>query len=314
MRRSLACAALALFLVAPVLLAQGGGQKPLKSDNFDVYADDPAKAKEKAAQLEEAARTFQRVFGVRPPRGAVHLGANALSGGGMSGMGGGGATKPGEAVWTLPWPDDMGNLLKNLPQGTQLPQGMSGTGGMESQMDALTHEAAHLMFLHHVNPGCIAALQQNFNGYGSFLPDWIDEAVAVYHEPESMKATRRQQMKELVDQHIPLSRFFTMNHPIGAHGPGAGGAGGIDPADLQKKLQELSQGGVGGEANLFYVQSLSVFEFMLEAGGPTFVRKLVEHLQKGGTTEAGLALLSRRELKTLEGFESAWVAWEKARR
>ena len=41
--------------------------------------------------------------------------------------------------------------------------------------DPLPHEAAHLMLVFAVNDGCAGSLKQKINGYGSYLPDWVDE-------------------------------------------------------------------------------------------------------------------------------------------
>ncbi len=267
-----------LVLVPGLVIGLGAPARAdveVKSDHYDIVAPDADVAKAKRAELEWSAGLFEDLFAVAPPRGRVTFGAGAPGPGGgmMPPMAGGGAgAGGGAAVWTLPW---FTGALPGVP------------AGMASQMKALTHEAAHLQLLHLVNDGCAADLKASFNGYGSFLPDWVDECVAVYHEPGGQKKERRGQLKAAVGsgKHIPLAKLFTMAHPIGGKGPGGlppglvppGGGGGPGVGG-----GVIPGGGAGlEEANTYYVECLSVIEYLCDRAGKPFFRFCVSRLQQG---------------------------------
>jgi hypothetical protein len=249
------------------------------SQNYDIEAPDAETAKAKQAELEWSAALFADLFSLAPPRGRVTFsqGAPGAPGGGMHPPAMGGSA--GGAKWTLPW---FTGALPGVP------------AGMASQMKALTHEAAHLQLVHLVNDGCASELKSSFNGYGSYLPDWVDECVAVYHEPDGQKKERRTQLKAAIGKHIPLDEYFTMDHPIGGKG-----AAGLPPG-----MQPPPGGGVGGgampmgpgmeKANTYYVQSLSVIEYLTDVGGKPFFRFCVARLQQGAGMDAVLAEWSAR--------------------
>ncbi len=238
--------------------------------HYDIEAPSVQIAKAKQRELEWSAALFEDLFSLAPPRGKVILSDTPGAQGTppMAGATGGGAK------WTLPW-------FTGMPPG--MPQGMG------AQLKALTHEAAHLQLLHLVNDGCAPDLKKRFNGYGSYLPDWVDEAVAVYHEPDGQKKERRVQLKASLRDHIPFATYFTMDHPLGANG-----GRGLPPG-----LMPPAGGGVGGgavpnspgleRANIFYVQSLGVIEYLVAVGGKPFFRFCVARLQHGAAMDAVLA-------------------------
>jgi hypothetical protein len=248
----------------------------LASDNYDITASTEAVAKAKQKELEWSAGVFEDLFGVKPPRGRVTFSGGPPGAGGGMGFGGAGGGGAG-AAWTLPW---FTGALPGVP------------AGMGAQMNALTHEAAHLQLVHLVNDGCADSLKSSFNGYGSYLPDWVDETVAVHHEPDDMKKQRRGQLKAALGKHIPFAKYFAMLHPIGGKGlgglppglvpPGGGGGGGGGlPGG------GALPGGTAGmeEANLYYVQSLSVIEYLCDRAGKPFFRFAVKRLQAGKTMD-----------------------------
>lgn len=269
--------------VAAAFAAPARADVTLKIDGYEITAPDDATAKAKATELAWSAGLFEDLFAKKPPPGRVILRQNPNAGGMPP-------QAPGDR-WTLPW---FAGAMPGMPAGAM------AQGGMK----ALTHEAAHLQLVHLVNDGCSAELKAKFNGYGSYLPDWVDESVAVYHEPDRQKKERRQQMTSLLSKHIPLARYFTMNHPIGGNGakglppglkvpPGGGVGGGT--------LKPGALGGLSGEANLYYVQSLSVIEYLTDRSGKPFFRFAVSELQKGRSMDEVLGSWheKRRTLKKL---------------
>lgn len=272
------------FLLALLWVVGGAGTMraavAVQSTNYVLVAPSVPILDERQKQLEWSARVFETLMGVRAPRGRVTLTNNPAG----SVMTAGGATtammnafpltpQPPAAdgtYWSLAW-------FANENAAAQRP------GGVET---ALTHEAAHMQLIFAVNFSAVEALRSHFNGYGSFLPDWIDEAVAVYHEPDATRAERRKSFK--LSRRIPFRAFFTMNHP-GSTGKAeiiqveAGNSEEMRKKveaykDTQKKsltdtAEMLADDAVA--AGRFYTQALAVIEYLTARGGLPFFRYVV---------------------------------------
>jgi hypothetical protein len=69
----------------------------------------------------------------------------------------------------------------------------------------LGHELGHLLLM--------ADTRADRGGYGSILPDWLDEGVAIWTETEVERAQRIRQAAELDDVTLDLLVFTTLQHP-----------------------------------------------------------------------------------------------------
>ncbi len=268
-------ALLAAFSLQPVR-----AEVAVQSTNYVIVAPTLAMLNERQHQLEWSARVFETLMGVKAPRGRVTLSPSPV---GSAMAPGGAATALMNAFPLTPQPAAPDGTYWNLAWFSN----ESAAALRLDRMDtALTHEAAHLQLVYAVNFKVADQLRTNFNGYGSFLPDWIDEAVAVFHEPDSTRAERRKRFQ--LKRRLPLRTFFTMNHP------GSTGAGQViqvqagTPEEMRKKVeayQASQQQNIAATAEMladdvvtaskFYTQSLAVIEYLTARGGYPFFRYVV---------------------------------------
>jgi len=310
-------------------IATGGAafaQAEYKGKTFDVFGSDKATVDKRGKQCDEVGERFKKIMGLKE----VKRGAVTLTPGG-SGV----DAKKNGAQWTFQWPEAMGGFPGaggGLPGGGRMPGG--------DDMDPFSHELGHMILVHHVNDGCDESLKKSFNGYGSYLKDWLDESFACIHEPEGMKKMRRDQIKQHVAQgdFIKFRELFEMNHPIGGGGhgglPGGAPGGGGVPGGTGRMPEAPGGGGLPGlpgggggapggggglmDANKFYVECLSVLEFLLEQYGEEFVQHVVATFQKAKNMDEALKtykgkLKKARLAKGVDELESQWLAWVKGK-
>ena len=274
----------AAFLVAAICASAGGGSAlaavAAQSTNYVLIAPTVPMLTERQKQLEWSARIFETLMGVKVPRGRITF-SNSPTGSVMTA--GGSATAMMNAFPLTPQPAAADGTHWSLSWFANENAAAQRPGGIET---ALTHEAAHMQLIYAVNFNAVEALRSRFNGYGSFLPDWIDEAVAVYHEPDATKGERRKGFK--LSRRLPFRVFFTMDHP-GANGRAeviqveAGSA-----EEMRKKVEAykatqkqsltntaelLADDAVA--ASRFYTQALAVIEYFTARGGLPFFRYVV---------------------------------------
>lgn len=237
---------------------------------FDVYGGKEAAAG-RSKQAEAAAGRFAAVFGPAP-RGSIVLTKDKKLGGSIN--------LEGYKTWTFPWPETLDGP------------------------DPFEHELGHILFVQVVNAGCAEKLKKGFKGYGSYLPDWLDEGAALACEPD---AARAEFLKALdLEKPIAFASFFSMEHPL-KDAP----AGHMKPA-------------VADEAARFYAQSLSVVEFMADQYGRGYVRHLVATLQDGGGVADTLPWLEKHRdalpgkpdgvPETIDGLQAFWLSWASSRK
>jgi len=285
------------------------GQVTFKSQHYDIIAPDGERkiAELRQKQLEWSAWVFEDLFAVPPSRGQVTLDKEPAAARKMDSEDG----MRGAAVITTEFYDKQGNVYRNEPWKLSWfledPFRTDEKGSsIDRESTALTHEAAHLQLARLVNPKATEEMKENFNGYGGFVPDWLDEAVAVYHEPEFMKLRRRKNMKKLAEKEkeiIPLKKLFTMSHPLVVDDLTQGlkvkisyPEGKPPTAEELEKLKKEAMAKAAKrmaerkkadpkQVHAFYVQSLSVLEFMADRGGKPFVRYVADEQAAGKTMD-----------------------------
>jgi len=266
------------LLLSSTVLAAAQVQVP--STNYVIIAPNQALVMERQAQLEWSARVFETLMGVRPPRGRIIL-TDAPDGSVINASGESSALI--NTVPLVPQPPAADGTLWSL---SWFINERAGSGARKPNATVLTHEAAHLQLVFTVNFHASPALKGRFNGYGSFLPDWLDEAIAVYHEPDALKASRRERFN--FRSRIPLRTFFTMDHPgttgrvevleIEAKTPEeAGRKIAAFKASQHASLQATAESLAKDRASVdeFYTQCLAVIEYLTARGGLPFFRFLL---------------------------------------
>ena len=270
------CGALALGC----WLSTAAAEVIVLSTNYAIVAPEPAVALQRQRELEWSARIFETLLGIRPPSGRVTLSdapANSLinSAGSVASL--------VNTFPLTPQPPAADGTVWNLGWYAREPRTplLGGPG-----LSALTHEAAHLQLTYAVNFHSAATLQARYNGYGSFLPDWLDEAVAVFHEPDALKAARRSRFK--LSTHVPLKRFFVMPHPGETGRAQVVRIEASTPEEVQQKIaaftatqrdtltataDKLVKDSVSVDA--FYSEALAVIEYLTARGGLPFFRHVV---------------------------------------
>ena len=267
----------ALFLLLPAVAMEA---QVVKSTNYVLVAPNQAAVPSRQAQLEWSARVFETLMGVRPPKGRIVF-SDTPAGSFISPTG------------------DSATLVNTIPLTPQPPaadgtlwslswflKDRVGPNGSAPGFTALTHEAAHLQLVMTVNYHASEALKAQYNGYGSFLPDWLDEAVAVYHEPDGLKEARRHHFN--LAKRIPFRTFFTMSHPGTPSSPQVLNIEARTPEEMRRKLAEFKAGQqpalrATSEAlshdpvsvDEFYTQALAVIEYFTAQGGLPFFRFVV---------------------------------------
>ena len=270
---------LRVAIVSLAFLPAAAAQVTVKSSNYVIVAPAPELMPLRQAQLEWSARVFETLLGVRPPRGRIVL-TDTPSGSAVSLSGEAAALV--NAIPLTPQPPAADGSVWNLSWFLN-ERAVSGRGPIYS---AMTHEAAHLQLVLTVNFHASQELKDAYNGYGSFLPDWLDEAVAVFHEPEKLKLERRKRFNPAA--RIPFKNFFTMSHPGTPAAPQVLRIEARTPEEARKKfaafkasqraaLQQTVEA-LGNDkvaVDAFYCQALAVIEYLTARGGLPFFRFVV---------------------------------------
>jgi hypothetical protein len=159
--------------------------------------------------------------------------------------------------------------------------------------DVLPHEAMHAMVAAHF----FAAGDDLSAAYGTPLPDWFEEAVAIWAEPESQRGLRLAQARNLPPELRVLSGILATPHPA-ADNPALLAA--RDGAALPRWDRALWA---------FYPQAIAVLRFVHDAGGAAAVQVLAARLLAGHASDATvLAGLPGMPAEAAEVI-LAWERW-----
>jgi hypothetical protein len=113
--------------------------------------------------------------------------------------------RAGRVLMRFPRLDAWGEMARQLGL-----QGAASRAFQREQMEqTLPHELAHQMLAARFYP---AGLPIDSGHYGTPLPDWFDEAVAIWAEPETLRADRLAAAQSLVP-HLRLAEVLLREHP-----------------------------------------------------------------------------------------------------
>lgn len=169
----------------------------------------------------------------------------------------------------------------------------SGPFEADPWREVLPHEIAHvLLAARFFGLGDVA----DPGGYGTPFPDWLDEAVAIWVEPEASKRDRLVEARRLPEARRALQ----------------GIVGGRHPATTNPAVMAMRDGAPAPEDEdlyAFYPQSIALLTFIIESGGRSAALVLVERLRADPAAGLG-ALLGLPGLPTDAGtLESTWLRW-----
>jgi len=155
--------------------------------------------------------------------------------------------------------------------------------------DEMTHELGHLWLLVWIDG--LPKAPPREPRYGSTLPDWADEGVATLFDDEAMRARYRVDMRKYLSGKVPsLDELFDSVHPESRQ-PGA----------EERRAKDRW---------LFYCQTNSVMEYVLEKHGAESLRHVIATLKKGKGMAPALG--AKGLPKTVEELEKAWREWASA--
>lgn len=152
------------------------------------------------------------------------------------------------------------------------PESVAARVRAEQWGNVLPHEIAHALLAARFFPD--GARQAHM--YGTPLPDWLDEAVAIWSETARNRRLRLADARRLPVERSRLLRILTTPHPAAADPTLLALRDGMPiPEDVQ--LRD------------FYPQAIAVLAFVYEAGGPAAVEELTRRLVEDPASAAAIA-------------------------
>ena len=230
--------------------------------------------------------------------------------------------------WTLTWPMSS-RLSAGVPRATG-PGSESSRFLDEQWQEVLPHELGHIMlgaFLY--SPGRVLTGE-----YGTYMPDWVDEAVAISMEPERTRADRLAQVRGFASP-PPLAEILAFRHPFGGSrteafstrivsSPPCGGPCARErPGDTRIITERVFRDGrvtvdtvyVEGERPLesdpvarFYVLSYALWTYVDARGGRRATDLLIERYRRNPRDLAAIVGLPGLP-RTAAAVDADWRQW-----
>lgn len=286
----------------------------------DVSRSDLALAR---AACMNARRRFTSILG-DPPAGTIALSTTR----GFAGFTEG-------ARWSLVWPTS-----SRLAAGMlRLPTGAAPSDARrfiaEQWREVLPHELGHVMFgAWLLTPG-----REMAGEYGTYMPDWVDEAVAISMEPDTIRGVRLAQARGFLP--LPgLAEVLAFRHPLRGNRdeafstrvvsspPCDGSCDRERPGDTRTITERVFRDGrvtvdtayVAGARPLdadplarFYVLSYALWSYVESRGGREAITTLVSRLRRNPRDPMAMAGLPGLP-STLPAIDADWRAWLAATR
>lgn len=159
--------------------------------------------------------------------------------------------------------------------------------------EVLPHETAHALLTARFFTDAVIPAEE----YGTPLPDWLDEGIAIWAEPPESRAERIAQARGLTEEWLDLEAILA-----GAH-PAMGNAAAWRMRDGEAPPSDEALWA-------FYPQSIAVVAFVLEAGGTAAFGALVSRLL-ADPGDVGLEVLAKLPGMPSDaaGVLAAWNKW-----
>ena len=230
--------------------------------------------------------------------------------------------------WTLTWPMSSrltGSMSRSNPSDTETRRFLD-----EQWQEVLPHELGHIMLGAYLySPG------RTLGGeYGTYMPDWIDEAVAISMEPQRTRSDRLAQARAFT-RPPPLAEVLRFSHPYGgsrteafstrivSSPPCDGPCARERPGDTRIITERVFRDGrvtvdttwVAGERTLetdplarFYVLSYALWAYVEARGGRRATDTLIERYRRNPRDAAAIAGLPGLPA-TAAAVEADWRRW-----
>jgi hypothetical protein len=230
---------------------------------------------------------FAELFGDRAPTGGILLSRDP-----------GIASEAGYGKWHLRWPVTV--RLREAARSL----GKTDPSVIDEWETTLPHEIGHVMVAAYFYPNTLPVAEGE---YGTPLPDWFDEAVAVWMEPPAMRRERLAQGRAMLT-HATLAQILRQRHPyadladgayqtrIVLNGPCRRLCGSrARPADTQRIVSRVFRDGrVEAETTYFagdslsrdepearfYAHSFAILQYVVDRGGRPAVHALSGRLRQ----------------------------------
>lgn len=188
-----------------------------------------------------------------------------------------------------------------------------------TESSLMQHELCHTWLNVYVHDRTQAGkpLPATYAAYGTRLPDWLDEAVAVSCEDEVDRNRRFSylQRSQTANAGIPLAQFLKMQHPRNTRSN--------DQANLDQQKASKSESRMTvrvairppGEFDLttkFYSQARGIHKFLNEISDKQdILGRIAEEYVRGSDLQAAILNLVKREQRSVSMAEvdALWVQW-----
>lgn len=158
--------------------------------------------------------------------------------------------------------------------------------------DVLPHEVMHaLTMAHYYRDGGATG----HRGYGTPLPDWFEEGVAIWGEPPESRRMRIEQARRLPAELQALPRILDGEHPV------AGNNALMAPVPGARLPPDNA-------LRAFYPQSIAVVAFVHDSGGSAAMRELGRRLAADPADRNALVALPGMPAN-IAAVIDAWHAW-----
>ncbi len=212
---------------------------------------------------------------------------------------------------TLP-PEEVEKFVK---QALERSIGETATSSL-SESGLMQHELCHTWLNAYVQSLTQddKALPQTYAAYGTGLPDWLDEAVAVSCESERDRERRMTDLGRIrnAGMLVPLARFLEAHHPRnGRKVTSEGQASSTSQSDVTVSVKINAPGSISPTL-AFYSQAYGVLNFLSEfSGRPDISQRIIDAFVKGGDARAVVLSSVRRKQKrlSLNELEQLWAQW-----
>ena len=315
--RSLARSSTFLFLLLAACTA-----RPRAGDPCGVVGNAPRGDVALArAACSRARQRFAAILG-EPPPGTITISTTADFEGYTEG-----------GHWSLVWP-----ASSRLARGAGGPSSGRDASAErrfveEQWRDVLPHEIGHVMFGAWLySPG-----REMGGEYGTYMPDWVDEAVAISMEPDTIRNGRLAQALEFTTL-PPLTEVLGFRHPLsGARDqafstrvlsspPCDGPCDRERPTDTRTITERVFRDGrvtvdtayAAGARPLeadplarFYILSYALWSYIESRGGRDAVGTLISRLRRNPRDADALAALPGLPA-TISAIDADWRAWLRA--